>query len=92
MRIKGSLICSRPEAESMLKTVAKHKISVKTDPFLGLREAPKLIDLAQSGKMRGRAVVIIDEETKRVLGREDDFILVKRYDDHFRRAEIEGMK
>ena len=62
VRIKGSLICSRLEAELMLKIVAEHKISVKTNPFFGLREIPKLIELAHSGKMQGKAVVIIDKE------------------------------
>ena len=62
VRIKGSLICSRPEADRMLKTVAEHKISVKTNLFFGLREIPNLMELAQSGKMQGKAVVIIDEE------------------------------
>ena len=55
-------MCSQPEAERMLKTVAEHKISVKTNPFFGLRDIPQLIELAHSGKMQGKAVVIIDEE------------------------------
>lgn len=46
----------------MLETVAEHSISVKTNPFFGLREVPKLIELAHSGKMQGKAVVIVDEE------------------------------
>ena len=46
----------------MLKTVAEHEISVKTNPFFGLQEIPKMIELAHSGKMQGKAVVIIDEE------------------------------
>ena len=46
----------------MLETVAEHKIVVKTNPFFGLREIPKLIGLAHGGKMQGKAVVIIDEE------------------------------
>ena len=62
MRIKGSLICSRDEAERMLNIVAEHKISVKTNPFFGLGEIPKLLKLAQSGKMQGKAIVLVDEE------------------------------
>lgn len=46
----------------MLKTVAEHNISVKTNPFFGLREIPKLIELAHSGKMQGKAVIIVDEK------------------------------
>ena len=67
VRIKSSLICSRLEAERMLSVVAAHKISVKTNPFFGLREMPKLIGLAHGGKRRGKGVVIVDEaEMKRI--------------------------
>ena len=62
MRIKGSLICSRLEAERMLKIFAEHNIPVKTNPYFGLREIPKLVELAHSGKMQGKAVLIVDEE------------------------------
>lgn len=67
MRIKGSLICSRLEAEQMLKIVAEHKISVKTNPFFGLSEIPKLIELAHSGKMQGKGVIIVDEEEMKMV-------------------------
>ena len=46
----------------MLETVAEHNISVKTNPFFGLREIPRLVELAHSGKMQGKAVVIVDQE------------------------------
>ena len=67
VRIKGSLLCSQLEAESMLVVVAAHKISIKTNLFFGLREIPKLIDLARGGKMQGKGVVIVDQaEIKRI--------------------------
>ena len=51
----------------MLQMVADHNISVKTNPFFGLEEIPKLVELAESGKMAGKGVVIVDEqEIKRV--------------------------
>ena len=51
----------------MLAVVAAHNISIKTNAFFGLREVPKLIDLARGGKMQGKGVVIIDEaEMKRI--------------------------
>lgn len=46
----------------MLQMVADHIISVKTNPFFGLREIPKLVELAESGKMAGKGVILIDEE------------------------------
>lgn len=65
--IKGSLICTRNEAQRMLELVAEHNISVKTNPFFGLKEIPRLLELAHSGKMAGKGVIIIDgEEMKRV--------------------------
>jgi len=62
IRIHGSLLCSQEEAKRMLDTVAKHKISVRTNPVHGLKELPKLIDLAHSGKMSGKGICIVDEE------------------------------
>ena len=46
----------------MLDAVAEHNITVKTHAFFGLKEIPKLVEVAHSGKMAGKGVVIIDEE------------------------------
>ncbi|KAL8779801.1 MAG: hypothetical protein Q9213_006759 [Squamulea squamosa] len=64
IRIHGSLLSTRLKSESirMLEFVAEHNITVKTNPFFGLREIPKLAELAHSGKMAGKAVVIVDED------------------------------
>ena len=62
IRVKGSLISSRAEAQRMLDIVAEHNISVKTNPFFGLHEIPKLVKLAHSGKMAGKGVVIVEEK------------------------------
>lgn len=62
IRIKGSLISSRAEAQRMLDVVAEHNITVKTNPFFGLREIPKLVELAHSGKMAGKGVVIVEDK------------------------------
>ena len=60
IRIKSSLICSPDEARRMLDVVAEHGISVKTNAFEGLGQIPKLVELAHSGKMAGKGIVIID--------------------------------
>lgn len=60
--MEGSLICSPEESKRMLDVVAKHKISVKTNAFHGLDEVSKVVDLAHSGKMQGKGIVIVDEE------------------------------
>lgn len=61
IRVRGSLICSPEEAVSMLDVVAEHKISVKTNPFYGLEEIPKVVELAHGGKMKGKGIIIVDK-------------------------------
>ena len=46
----------------MLEVVSKHNIKVKTNAFNGIKEVPKAIELAHSGKMQGKPVIIIDNE------------------------------
>lgn len=46
----------------MLRVVSEHDIKVKTNPFIGLRELPKAVELAHSGKMQGKPVVLIDQD------------------------------
>lgn len=46
----------------MLKLVAENNIKVKTNPFNGLGELPKAVELAHSGKMQGKPVILIDLE------------------------------
>jgi propanol-preferring alcohol dehydrogenase len=46
----------------MLDFCAKNKIAVETNVFHGLEEVPKMVELSHSGKMKGKAVVVVDEE------------------------------
>jgi propanol-preferring alcohol dehydrogenase len=46
----------------MLEVVSKHNIRVKTNPFKGIKDVPRAVELAHSGKMYGKPVIIIDEE------------------------------
>jgi len=46
----------------MLRVVDKHGITVKTNPFNGLKEIEKVVELAESGKMKGKGVIIMDLE------------------------------
>ena len=62
IRVHGSLLCSRTDAQRMLNLVAEKNITVNTNPFFGLTELPKLLDLAHSGKMAGKGILIIDEK------------------------------
>ena len=62
VRIKGSLMSSPKEAETMLDAVAKNKITVTSNKFEGLDKIPEMIELAHSGKMSGKAQIIVDPE------------------------------
>lgn len=61
IRVKGSLISNPQEAREMLDIVGKHGISVKTNPVHGIKEIPKLVELAHGGKMQGKGIVVIDQ-------------------------------
>ncbi|TVY20892.1 alcohol dehydrogenase [Lachnellula arida] len=62
IKIHGSLTGSREEIKKMLEVVSKHNIKVKTNPFDGIKEVPKAIELAHSGKMQGKPVILIDNQ------------------------------
>jgi propanol-preferring alcohol dehydrogenase len=62
IRIEGSIIISKAMAEEMLQVVAEHNITVETNPMPGLKETPKLVELAHSGKMKGKGVIIMDQK------------------------------
>lgn len=44
----------------MLDVVAKHKVWVAKNPFNGLHEIPKLVELVHSGEMTGKGQIIVD--------------------------------
>jgi len=46
----------------MLEVVSKNNIKVKTNAFDGIKEIPKAVELAHSGKMQGKPVILIDKE------------------------------
>ncbi|KAF1355497.1 chaperonin 10-like protein [Delphinella strobiligena] len=62
IRIKGSLICSPEQGKSMLECVAEHGIKVKTNPFHGLDQIENLTKLVHGGKIKGKAIIIVDDD------------------------------
>jgi len=46
----------------MLEVVAENKITVKTNAFHGLKEIPKLVELAHGGHMKGKGIILMDKE------------------------------
>jgi alcohol dehydrogenase, propanol-preferring len=75
VQIIGSLISSPSAAKDMLNLVSEHKIRVKTSVFHGLNQVPKMVHFAHSGKMQGKPVVIVDEDT---IAREKSSLAARR--------------
>jgi len=61
IHVKGTLIAGQQYSQEMLDEVAKHKIKVETNLFYGLKDVPKMVELSHSGKMKGKAVCVIDQ-------------------------------
>jgi propanol-preferring alcohol dehydrogenase len=62
IRVKGTLIAGQEYSQQMLNDVAKYNIKVETNLFYGLEQVPKMVELAHSGKMKGKAVCVVDRE------------------------------
>ncbi|KAF2769228.1 GroES-like protein [Teratosphaeria nubilosa] len=62
IKVHGSLICSPEESQSMLKTIAEHGVTVKTNPFQGLDSIEKLVEMVHGGKIQGKAITIVDPQ------------------------------
>ncbi|GKT54664.1 alcohol dehydrogenase protein [Colletotrichum tofieldiae] len=62
IRVKGSLLCSKEESESLMRHVAEHGTQLETNVFRGLDKIHELVDLVHTGRMSGKAVIIVDEE------------------------------
>ena len=59
VRVRGSLLCSRREAEEMLELVAKGGIEVKKKIVRGLEGVEELVRLTEEGKINGKGVVVL---------------------------------
>lgn len=61
IRVHGSLVAGQEQSQQMLDLTSKNGIKVETNIFHGLQEVPKMVDLAHSGKMKGKAVCVVDK-------------------------------
>lgn len=61
IHVIGTLIAGQEYSQEMLNEVAKHNIQVETNLFYGLDKVPKMVELSHSGKMKGKAVCVVDE-------------------------------
>ena len=62
IKFEGSLVCGKQQSDEMLATVAKHGISVTTHPLTGIDKVPELVELARAGKIKGKGIILIDED------------------------------
>ncbi|TKA25817.1 hypothetical protein B0A50_05572 [Salinomyces thailandicus] len=62
IRVHGSLVCSAEESKSMLKCIAEHGVTVKTNPFQGLDKIFDLVEMVHGGKIQGKAIIVVDQE------------------------------
>ena len=46
----------------MLKCIAEHGVTVKTNPFYGLDKIEDLVSIVHEGKIQGKAIIVVDEE------------------------------
>jgi propanol-preferring alcohol dehydrogenase len=62
IHVIGTLIAGQEYSQQMLNDVSKYNIKVETNLFYGLEEVPKMVELAHSGKMKGKAVCVVDKD------------------------------
>ncbi|KAI1432135.1 GroES-like protein [Xylaria sp. CBS 124048] len=62
IRFRGSLMASPEESRDMMKCVAEHGVKVRTNIFQGLDSIEELLHTVESGKLQGKAVIVVDPE------------------------------
>lgn len=62
IRLKGTLVSSPRESDDMMKCIVDHGVKVSTKPFYGLDAIDTLLETVESGKLRGKAVIVVDAE------------------------------
>ncbi|KAK5631345.1 hypothetical protein RRF57_007059 [Xylaria bambusicola] len=62
IRFKGTLVASPKESEEMVRCIAEHGVKVHTNPFQGLESIEELLGVVKSGRLRGKAVIVVDPE------------------------------
>ena len=61
IRIQGSVICSPEDAEEMIVAVDEMGGDiVETVPFDGLESITELLKTVRAGKVKGKAIIIVD--------------------------------
>lgn len=62
IRVKGSVLSSPEESEAMVRFIGEKGVEVKITVFNGLSQIVDLLEVIHSGKIQGKAVIIVDQE------------------------------
>lgn len=62
VRIHGSVLCSAQDSRDMINFVAEHGISAKVNVYNGLESIHELVEVVHSGKIQGKAVIVVDPD------------------------------
>ncbi len=61
IRLVGSCFASPQESRDMVAFIAEHGLRLHTVPFQGLAKIHELVELVHSGKIKGKAAIIVDD-------------------------------
>lgn len=61
IKLVGSCFCSPQESRDMVASITKHGIELHTVPFNGLERIHDLVEVVHSGKVKGKAAIVVDE-------------------------------
>lgn len=61
IKVHGSLFCGHQWGEEMVELVSRNGIHVETKVFHGLDKVPEMIELSHSGKLKGKAICIVNQ-------------------------------
>ncbi|OQV09351.1 hypothetical protein CLAIMM_13481 [Cladophialophora immunda] len=62
IKVQGTILAGRHCSLEMLAEYGRHGIKVHTNMFYGLDQVPTMVDAFRSGKLKGKAVCIVDRE------------------------------
>ena len=62
IRLIGTMLAGREVSQEMLEQYAKHSLTVQKEIFYGLDKVPLMAERLHSGKVKGKAVCVVNKE------------------------------
>jgi alcohol dehydrogenase, propanol-preferring len=62
IQIRGTLNCSASESEKMVAAFVEHRMKALVEVFDGLDKVKDVVERAHSGRLRGKAVVVVNRD------------------------------